>query len=693
MSLIDKLFRKNNAGKTTCDNEPVKEESGEKESMTGSDMLDQMFLKGFYSNESTFRNQVWHFPRFSKENPATLGETLSVLFEGIISAFKSLRIFFDGEVIKEERNPSSIARTQLFPLILGDGPEPKGNIATNVVLLVGLNGSIPVKEILLHLKGTYGIPGKCFCMRVSLLVPPATGEESFHCCRPGAEASIEGDYGQYSTSFLLMQDNCDMSATLREYEHCETAMRQKEQHDEELTELEKEISEGRWELKDPNHGIGYGKWLMTEERWFDAYRQLIRIFRTFQRFILNDTDTSERVKAYVNLAFDIGKCLHKMGRNDEAYYYLSLAADRLVEARQEYSELLAEMMDIRTSKSLYGVVENQRKLMFDETAQPYKPRNLSVGIMMRELFGAPEGSLTSIAVYRDDDAVVIKEDDARKTWDYPILSLVEDGITAVINYSPVTYITNDEADKSKLIPHHVAVLRVKKASGEEDGNLFRFYVMIPPATFDSDKQNASPENIPEGISFILGDVNNGWPEAVKPEEVWGFAHSLCKNYRFLEGFQAAKFAVDYYKTRWESLSNDEKGCFLNAVYIAGFCLMDFKYPEKACYYLSIAAETHSSQYVQEYINSLSNAHDLRTLSVIDNAISMGIEEGADAGAVERWRLFLKRRKAFILTDSQRFVEAEVLLQELLNSGDEVTSRFAASELQYVIEEKHKRGIR
>ena len=693
MSLIDKLFKKNIAGKASNNNEPTKDEPGEKESMTGSSMLDQMFLKGFYSNESTFRNQAWRFPRFSKENPATLGKTLSVLFEGVDGTFKSLRIFNEGEIVKEERSPRAIAETRLFPLILGDGPELKGNIATNIVLLIELDGNNPVKEVLLHLKGTYGIPGKCFCMRVSLLVPPASGEESFHCCRPGAEASIEGDYGQYSTSFLLMQDNCDMSSTLREYELCETAMRQKEQHDEELTELEKEISEGRWELKDPNHGIGYGKWLMEGGRWFDAYRQLIRIFRTLQRFILNDTDTSDRVNAYVNLAHDIGKCLHKMRRLDEAYYFLSLAASRRVEARQEYSELLAEMMDLRTSENCYDIVETQRKLTFKETEQPYNPRALSVGIMMRELFGAPDGSLTSISVFRDNDVFVVKENEAQKTWDYPILSLAEDGITAVINYSPVTYITNNDADKSKLIPHHVAILRVKKVAKETDDDLYRFYVMIPPATFDSNKQVASPENIPEGVSFIVGGAKSVWPEAVNPEEVWGFAHSLCKNYHFLEGFLAAKFAVDYYKARWDSLTNDEKDCFFDAVYIAGFCLMDFKYPEKACYYLSIAAETHSSQYVQEYINSLSNAHDLRTLSVIDNAISMGIEEGVDAVAVERWRLFLKRRKAFILTDSQRFVEAEVILQELLNCGDDVTRRFAASELQYVIEEKNKRGIR
>ncbi len=68
------------------------------------------------------------------------------------------------------------------------------------------------------------------------------------------------------------------------------------------------------------------------------------------------------------------------------------------------------------------------------------------------------------------------------------------------------------------------------------------------------------------------------------------------------------------------------------------------------------------------------------------------KSAGNAAALEQWKLFLKRRKAYILTDAQRFVEAEILLQELLNSSDEVTRNFAASELRYVIDEKRKNGI-
>ena len=710
MSLFDKLFKKNSAGNAPAVEEPEKKETTEEtpvvdgpqesekpaegKSMTGSDMIDQMFIKDFYSNESTFRNQAWQFPRFSREHPATLGETLSVLFEGMDKAFKSLRVLSEWGTVKEDDDPRSIAGTQLFPLLL-DGESRKGTaFRPNIVLLVGLDDSFPVKEVVLHLKVKHLIPDRCYCMRVSLMEPDGKGEEALRCCRPGTDDSIMGgDFCHYSTSFLIIQDNGDMSELLSEYEACEASMQQKEKRGEELDDLEKKISEGRWELKDPNHSVGYGRWLMGQERWFDAYRQLVRIFRTLQRFILNEADDSDQVKAYVGLAFDIGRCLHRMGRRDEAYYYLSLAAGRMVEARPEYSEILAEMMDVRASNEDSERMKGVREAAFEATSRPYAPKALSVGFMMQELFRAPEGSLTSIAVFRDSVDTVEYEQDARKTWDYPVFSLAEDGVTAVIGFSPVTYITKNEADKSILVANNSVIVRVKKAATGKDDHLFRFFVMIPPASFDSDKQFAMPENIPEGESFIVGNANkDGCPDEVTPQMAGSFAHALGRACRFLEAFGAARFAIDYFKSRWENLDDDARSAFADTLYLAGVCVMDFKYPEKANYYLSIAAEAHVMQFMQEYINSLANAHDPRTLPVIDHAISMEMEESADAEAVERWRLFLKRRKAYILTDAQRFVEAEILLQELLNSSDEVTRNFAASELRYVIDEKRKNGI-
>ena len=237
MSLFDKLFKKKSAGNIAAAeepekiesseeapvvNEPEEEESVEKESGFNPfdpDLFDQMFLKGFYSNESAFRNQAWRFPRFSLEHPATLGEVLSVLFTGIDASFKSLRVLSESGTIKEDNDPRSIAGMQLFPLLLGGQYGESAGFTPNVVLLVGLEETSPIREIVLHLKGTYGIPGKCYCMRVSLMVPQGNGPDSLHGCRPGTDESIQGnDFRHYSTSFLIMQDNCDIGETMRGYE-------------------------------------------------------------------------------------------------------------------------------------------------------------------------------------------------------------------------------------------------------------------------------------------------------------------------------------------------------------------------------------------------------------------------------------------------------------------------------------------
>ncbi|MBQ2198646.1 MAG: hypothetical protein II406_07860, partial [Bacteroidales bacterium] len=236
------------SGEAPVVNEPEEKESVEETSGFNPfdpDLLDQMFLMGFYSNESAFRNQHRRFPRFSLEHPATLGEVLSVLFTGIDASFKSLRVLSEREVVKDENDRRAIAGTQLFPLLLGGEYGESAGFTPNVVLLVGLEEKSPIREIVLHLKGTYGIPGKCYCMRVSLMVPQGNGQDSLHGRRPGTDESIQGnDFRHYSTSFLIMQDNCDIGETMRGYEQCEASMMQKEQQGEELTEMEKEIARG-----------------------------------------------------------------------------------------------------------------------------------------------------------------------------------------------------------------------------------------------------------------------------------------------------------------------------------------------------------------------------------------------------------------------------------------------------------------
>lgn len=157
MSLFDKLFKKKSAGSASAAEEPEKIESSEEAPVVNEpeeeesveeesgfypfdpDLFDQMFLKGFYSNESTFRNQHRHFPRFSLEHPATLGEVLSVLFTGVDASFKSLRVLSEREVVKDENDRRVIAGTQLFPLLLGGKYGESAGFTPNVILLVFCN--------------------------------------------------------------------------------------------------------------------------------------------------------------------------------------------------------------------------------------------------------------------------------------------------------------------------------------------------------------------------------------------------------------------------------------------------------------------------------------------------------------------------------------------------------------------------
>lgn len=658
----------------------------------GSIDLEEMLLKGYYYNESVFRNQVLSFPRYSDKHPATLEKVLSAIYDdGACKSIASLTVASSqGDVPSYTViDTNEIASLELFPQLVGKR-EANGNIQTNIVLLAHMVDSYRrFRDIVLHLKGTYGIQGKCHCMRVSVMGIPRVEKDSQHSFKPGSEDSIKQMSGYDCFSFLLMEDYQDMSDVLKEYEKCESVQREKSQKDEQLSELEQQILEGRWESKEPDNAFGYGKWLSDQERWFDSYRQLIREFRVLQRIVNSSPDNTGALRAYFALARRLGGILHKMGRLDEAYYFLSLSCEENSDARDELHAVAAELMDLRITEREREVLIEKRKSIAALTEAAYQPKDVSVGFLMNELFGAPKGSLTFLSILRNKDGADRKEDerDHEKIWNYPIHSLTEDGLTAVIGYSPVSYVTNNEADKSILCVSNVVVLKVTKATtGREDDDCYRFYVVVPPFAMDPGKYYPNNSmNIPDSLSFIVGKKGIEEGLTIPSEDLWAFSRFLMSQGRFLEADHAGRYALQRSLSRWDELNAEESELFFRFPRQIGYALVDFRQPERASYYLGIAAESNEMESIKEYINSLSNSYDIRTLKTIDHYIEMTLDDSIDNGVVEEWRLFLKRRKAYNLIESNRFVEAKILLQELMNSSDPLTRQFAESEYRYVLD--------
>ena len=150
----------------------------------------------------------------------------------------------------------------------------------------------------------------------------------------------------------------------------------------------------------------------------------------------------------------------------------------------------------------------------------------------------------------------------------------------------------------------------------------------------------------------------------------------------MESGHEAKYIFNRLLSRWEDLSDDERDDFFEAAYQVGYSYMDFRLMGKAQYYLEIAAQSRYVLYMQEYLNCLSNSFDPRTMSVIDTFLNMSFKEDAPK-AINEWKCFLKRRKAYALVEARKYEEAKALLTELLNEPDPTNRDFAKNELAYI----------
>lgn len=94
--------------------------------------------------------------------------------------------------------------------------------------------------------------------------------------------------------------------------------------------------------------------------------------------------------------------------------------------------------------------------------------------------------------------------------------------------------------------------------------------------------------------------------------------------------------------------------------------------------------------METFVNCLVNGHDFRAMNFIDSflheVMAVTGEEPTEQTSPELQKAvtfvaFLKRRKAYLLVQLERYDEAEKLLKHLLN--DPVSSDFALKELAYI----------
>ena len=144
------------------------------------------------------------------------------------------------------------------------------------------------------------------------------------------------------------------------------------------------------------------------------------------------------------------------------------------------------------------------------------------------------------------------------------------------------------------------------------------------------------------------------------------------------------FMNAYHVVKHDSVSSVSDALDRLSFYI-GFCLCEMGKFDRAFYYLEICRGSGSIEHVQELVNVLANAGDMRVFHFIDGYLKMVEQNYNDAPElpehIARFVSFLKRRRAYSLINFGKLEDAEKEFRELLE--DPFSKDYAINELAYI----------
>lgn len=151
-------------------------------------------------------------------------------------------------------------------------------------------------------------------MRVSVMIPSFSRlDDSLTCNSRSAP---------YTTSFVLGFDIVSPENKLKRYDEIEQSLIQKSNAGEELSSEEKAVLEGITYSKELGYDFGYGRWLVSEKRFADALRSLMKVYERLKKPVV--TGAARVDELFAETCFNIGFCLNEMEQYDRAAYYLDL---------------------------------------------------------------------------------------------------------------------------------------------------------------------------------------------------------------------------------------------------------------------------------------------------------------------------------------------------------------------------------
>lgn len=298
---------------------------------------DAWFWESFLMNEAKFRHQPIPVRRSSKDEPITLGYIIKELLNISPSDIGSMTIVSRGELGKTEKteiieSPSDVLAYKPFDTMLYLNKEgvvgPRNGL--NTVLVISYRpGDIVFDKredktdksklcrdnsIIMFLRGIGPFIHETAYMRVSVMIPNFSSPDDFRISR--------SKNAPFTTSFVLGFDIVTPEKKLKRYDEIEQSLIEKSNRGEDLSSEEKTVLEGITYSKDLGYDFGYGRWLVSENRFADALMPLMKVYDHLKTAVVTDYDRLHEV--FAETCFNLGFCFNEMEQFDRAAYYLDL---------------------------------------------------------------------------------------------------------------------------------------------------------------------------------------------------------------------------------------------------------------------------------------------------------------------------------------------------------------------------------
>ncbi len=295
------------------------------------------FFGSFLMNEAKFRHQQQTVKRSSKEDPVTLRYIIKELLNISPEDIGPMTIVSRGEFGSIEKtelieNSSEVLEYKPYDALLyvNNEGETVPRTGLNTVLVISYRpGNIVFdnleskkdksklctdNSIIMFLRGIGPFVYETAYIRVSVMIPNFTSPDDFR--------TSHSKNAPFTTSFILGFDIVPPGKKLKQYAEIEQSLIEKSHRGEELSSEEKTVLEGITYSKDLGYDFGYGRWLVSENRFADALMPLLRAYNYLKTEVVTNYEQLHEV--FEETCFNIGFCFNELEQFDRATYYLDL---------------------------------------------------------------------------------------------------------------------------------------------------------------------------------------------------------------------------------------------------------------------------------------------------------------------------------------------------------------------------------